>query len=299
MKYEKDPLSIKDQLSVLQNESQLIIKDPDRAKKYLESIGYYRLSGYMFHLQVKDGSHIFNEGTDFNEIIRYYKFDQQLRIIFLTYLERIEVRLRAALTNQFSINHGFFWYQEKDLYADLKTYDIVCSEIEKNFIKAKERFIKSYIKTYTSENSLPSNMALQTLTFGSLSRLYKGLKNNTEKMAIAKSFELPSPILSSWFIYLNNVRNVCAHFGRLWNRRLTADQPKIPTRQKYKFNGELPKKFNNSLYGMISLIDRLLASFNPQNQFLDRVLDLIDEYSDIIDVKFMGFADDWEENPPW
>lgn len=299
MNYEKVPKSINVQLSLLENERKLTIKDPVRAKKYLQNIGYFRLSGYMFHLQVKDGSHLFREGTDFNQIIRHYKFDQQLRTLFLTYLERIEVKLRASLTNEFSINHGFFWYQNVDLYANPQTCDITCMEIKQNFENAKERFLKSYKLKYINEDYPPSNMALETLTFGKLVKLYKGLKNDSEKMAIAQSFDLPSTILTSWLIYLNNVRNVCAHFGRLWNRRLTADQPVIPSRKKYKFNGELPRNFNTSAFGMISLINRLLISFNPRNRFLEKVLALIEEFSDVIDVKFMGFTENWKEESPW
>ncbi len=217
----------------------------------------------------------------------------------MTYLERVEVKLRAALTNEFSISYGFFWYRKEDLYVDRNTHEIICNEIGQNFHKAKERFLKSFKSKYTSEDYPPSNMALETLTFGNLAKLYKGLKNGKEKMAIAKSFELPSSILTSWLIYLNNVRNVCAHYGRLWNRRITADQPVIPSRKKYQFKGQLPRNFNTTVYGMIALIDRLLLSFNPNNKFKEKTIELIEEYSDIVDMKFMGFPDGWEEEPPW
>ncbi len=299
MKYEKPAISIEDQLSILEKERGLIIKDQDKAKKYLKNIGYFRLSGYMFHLQIKDGTHLFKDGTEFNQIIRHYKFDQQLRILFLIYLERIEVKLRASLTNEFSINHGFFWYQNIELFANTEIHESICFEIKQNYDNAKERFLKSYKNKYTTEDYPPSNMALEILTFGKLAKLYKGLKNNTEKMAIAKSFGLPSSILTSWLIYLNNVRNVCAHYGRLWNRRITADQPVIPSRKKNRFNGELPRNFNTTAFGMISLINKLLDSFNPQNKFIYNVISLIDEYSDIIDVKYMGFTENWKEEPPW
>jgi abortive infection bacteriophage resistance protein len=86
-------------------------------------------------------------------------------------------------------------------------------------------------------------MALETLTMGKLTRLYKALKNDTEKMQIASDFNLPSSILTSWIIYLTNVRNICAHHARLWNKRVTADQPLIPSREKYKFKGEITSNF--------------------------------------------------------
>lgn len=58
MKYSKKALTIQEHIDLLR-ERGLTIADPDRAKKYLESVSYYWLSGYMFHLQNK------KEGTAF------------------------------------------------------------------------------------------------------------------------------------------------------------------------------------------------------------------------------------------
>jgi abortive infection bacteriophage resistance protein len=163
-----------------------------------------------------------------------------------------------------------------------------------------ERFLKSFKAKYTAEPLPPSNMALEVLTLGKLSRLYKGLSNKSEKMAIAKDFGLPSNVLSSWFVYLTNVRNVCAHHSRLWNRRITADRPIIPTRKDYKFNfqGEAPMDFNTTVYGIVSLISKLLDNINPGNRFIEKLAKLIDEHP-CVSTTSMGFAPDWKENPPW
>ncbi len=71
MKYAKPPTSIENQISLLRDKRDLKIDDEVRAKKYLNNIGYFRLSGYMFHLQKKDGTHDFKEGTEFDHIIRF------------------------------------------------------------------------------------------------------------------------------------------------------------------------------------------------------------------------------------
>ena len=140
---------------------------------------------------------------------------------------------------------------------------------------------------------------MEVLTFGKLARLFKGLDNNNEKTEIAQDFNVPSPLLASWFVYLNNVRNVCAHQARLWNRRITADRWKVPNRQKYQFNGTIPADFNTTFYGVTAMIDRLLFSFNPNNSFILRLQALIDQYSHTIHTIYMGFPEDWKENPAW
>lgn len=73
----------------------------------------------MYHLQENDGSHQFKGKVSFDDIISLYQFDKKLRVIVNEYLERIEVAMRAKLTNYFSLNHGFFWLRNKDLFADL------------------------------------------------------------------------------------------------------------------------------------------------------------------------------------
>jgi|SRR5690554_4478358 len=297
MKYEKKPLTAEEHLELLK-ERGLSIDNPERAIKYLKSIGYFRLTGYMYHLQESDGSHRFHESTTFNDIISHYQFDKKLRAIFSEYLERIEIALRAKLTNYFGLSHGFYWYTIYDLYADKNTFDIVNEEIISKFKDPQERFLKNFKRKYTSESLPPSNMAMEILTLGKLARLYKGLHNNDEKGKIANDFGLPSTILSSWFIFLNNVRNICAHHGRLWNRRITADKPLIPKRKKYEFNGDIPANFNSSCYGAIAMIDRILRIINPNNRFIIKVTELIGSY-DEIDLVLMGFPEDWQTNPAW
>ncbi|UZO82269.1 Abi family protein [Aquimarina sp. ERC-38] len=212
MKYEKKPITIDEQINLLV-ERKLFVSDIDRAKRYLSTIGYFRLTGYMYHLQEKDGSHRFKEGVCFNDIIVHYQFDKKLRTILSDYLERIEIALRSKLTYYYCINHGFYWYTKYDLYTNKHVYNSINKEIKNSYEKPQERFLKFFKQKYTFETLPPSNMAMETLTLGKLARLYKGLRNNDQKNAVAEDFGLPVTILSSWIIYLNEVRNICAHHG--------------------------------------------------------------------------------------
>ncbi len=216
----------------------------------------------------------------------------------LTYIERIEVALRAKLNDKYSLNHGFFWYTIYDLFEDKDLHDSINEYIKGYFENPQENFLKAYKYKYHSEQLPPSNMAMETLTFGKLSRLYQGLKNDSEKQEIAFEFGLPSTILSSWFIYINNVRNICAHHSRLWNKRITADRPTIPKRKRIQFNGEIPDNFNTTVYGVISIIDRLLKEINPSNSFVERIITLIDDYPSI-KTNSMGFPTNWRDEPAW
>ena len=296
MKYTKQPYTNNSHIKLLK-ERGLIITDEIRAVKYLDSISYYRLSGYMFHLQNKSDNDRFIEGTTFDEIINLYKFDKALRGIILEYIERIEVCLRAKLSNKYSIKYGFFWYLNENLYADTLSYNIIKKDIIDSFENPKERFLISFKAKYTDENFPPSNMALEILSFGKLTRLYSSLKNDEIKKEIASEFKQISSILAGYLIYINNVRNICAHHSRLWNKKVTADRPAIPQRKEYCFVGSIPEDFNTSMYGIISIIDRLLKSFNPSNSFIAKINSIINEFN--VNTEVMGFPLDWKENAVW
>jgi abortive infection bacteriophage resistance protein len=74
MHYEKPPL-LPEQHLVLLKERGLIIPDEQRVLNYLKNVGYYRLTGYMFHLQSNDGSHTFHDQISFDHIAHHYQFD--------------------------------------------------------------------------------------------------------------------------------------------------------------------------------------------------------------------------------
>ena len=100
----------------------LIIKDRNRAARYLRHIGYYRLSPYTIPFQADRTTHSFKSGTTFDDILYIYVFDRQLRLMTMDALERVEVAVRAAVSNTMSIHGegGAFWYQNASNYKSRK-----------------------------------------------------------------------------------------------------------------------------------------------------------------------------------
>ncbi len=78
-------------------------------------------------------------------------------------------------------------------------------------------------------------MALEVISFGTLSRLYELLNKDDNKKTIAKQFGLNKiDILENWMHALSNLRNCCAHHSRIWNRRLVV-RILLPTNADYLF----------------------------------------------------------------
>ena len=69
----------------------MIINNEDKAKEVLSDVGYYRLGFYWFPFERSypckvRRTHEFREGTNFDDIVRLYYFDFNLRGILTNYL---------------------------------------------------------------------------------------------------------------------------------------------------------------------------------------------------------------------
>ena len=95
MKFTKPALSIPDLVQRWRDRG-LQIADAAEGAHYLQFIGYYRLSAYALPLQDKLGSASgvidkpFKAGTTFENILNLYRFDRELRLLFMDAIERIE-----------------------------------------------------------------------------------------------------------------------------------------------------------------------------------------------------------------
>ena len=95
---------------------------------------------------------------------------------------------------------------------------------------------------------------------------------------------------------LCNVRNICAHHGRLWNRRLTTHikYPTNPINQFISDQSVPPYK----LYSTLVIIRYFLNIINPDNAFNSELITLINSCSRVTE-KEMGFPKKWRNEPFW
>lgn len=76
----------------------LYIEDQREAEDYLDNIGYYRLSAYMYPLlKTPKTVHIFKEGATFKKVMMLYRFDKKLRLLMFNEIEKIEIAVRRAV----------------------------------------------------------------------------------------------------------------------------------------------------------------------------------------------------------
>lgn len=298
MKYTKPAYSVEQHLKVLEKRG-LQIPDSDKALRYLKYIGYYRLTGYCLPFQDNAaGDHSFLEGTSFDDVLNLYVFDRELRIHVLDAMERIEVAFRAAISNTMSLAHGPHWYLDERHFGKRyggkakHTYDH--AKLLREIGKADSISLRHYRKTYTDPIYPPSWMVIESLSFGSCSMMFAHLKKAQIKL-VSKEFELGPTLLISWIQGLVLLRNLCAHHGRIWNRKFS---------HRLSIHGEIPGVLlesidrDNRFYVYASLIVYFLKSISPGSSWAKKLSRLIEAHPGIR-VSDMGFPEDWKERKLW
>jgi len=293
--YTKQPLSISAQIQLLKDRG-LQIEDEKDAYRQLCCVSYYRLSAYFIPFEISRGSsHQFKKGAQFEQIIRLYRFDRSLRMLFFDAIERIETCFKAQIINQLSIFYGNgWWYEKEELFHDAQRHLQLLEEVDKEYHRSQEVFVKHYKQTYASPKRPPAWMYLELMTLGQLSRLYKNLKMSHPKKDIALHFGLPVTILESWIEAIAYVRNLCAHHCRLWNRRLIK-KPMEPKNPSLKF----PKNIKwDRIAAQIAIVKMLLTPTAQPRPFFELFLILLKEYPEI-NLSDMGFLPHWDKDTFW
>ena len=76
----------------------LQICDRNKAIQYLDNIGCYRLSAYMYPLwKMPKTAHLYKEGSTFEKVMMLYRFDKKLRLLMFNEIEKIEIAIRRAV----------------------------------------------------------------------------------------------------------------------------------------------------------------------------------------------------------
>ncbi len=296
--FEKPALSIPDQVELLRGRG-LVVNHVARAEHCLRLISYYRLRPYWLPFESRaqhDGDHIFRKGATFEDVLTLYGFDQQLRRLVLDGIESVEAALRAQWVHHMATTHGPHGYLTKSLYHNTTRYGEAKTLLTQGFRRSNDTFAEHYRETYTSPPLPPAWMAAEVMSFGQLLAWMVNLKHRQDKQAIAKPFGLDECVFTSFCWQLKDVRNICTHHGRLWNRRFgnTIKRPRKPVELAQAIQGADQRRLHNTL----AILNHLLGVVAPETPWRERIVHLITGCP-LVDSARMGFPRDWRTRPPW
>ena len=330
MTYNKPWKSYEEQLDLLISRG-LAVTDRSKALEYLQRVGYYRLSGYWFPFRKRSGPLIllnehgrkpskqkckettialddFKAGATFENAVRLYVFDKKLRLLAMDALERIEIALRVDISHTLGKLDPFA-YLRTDLFHDTYSRDLNNGKgvtRHHEWLSKHARLIRDskeeFVRHNKSKYGLPLAIwvACEVWDFGTLSRLYAGMRE-TEQNAISARYGVSNGrIFATWLRSLNYLRNVCAHHSRLWNRNIV-DQPKLPSAIELPWVGsfENDARLRARCFLLLRLARHLLQVVNPNSSWPTRMKAHLQKgFPDLdhlgLSLSGMGGPNDWE-----
>ena len=287
----------------------MLFRDEIQAYQCLNDIGYYRLKGYWWDMQDDYTLHAFKPNTYFEDVIERYDFDRLLKLILFDAIEKIEISVRAKMIYFLSIQYGGLWYLNPALFETAlytkegttkTTHFHTLDELQKEYHRSQEIFVRNQQNQYPGE-SPDAWKILEVASMGTLSKLYKSLKNQLpEKAIIANEMGLNLfTELSSWLETITLVRNIIAHHSRLWSKNI----PKRPVMQlNSPVNAWLTRPLQqvqmNKPFAVISCMVYLCNHLNRSEDIKKKIINLIDLYPNVPIYK-NGFMNYWKSEPLW
>lgn len=327
--YAKPWKSYDEQLDLLISRG-LAVTDRPRALEYLQRIGYYRLSGYWYPFRERSGPFVFldeqgrkpvrknqkvvtlaldefRSGASFEDAVKLYVFDKKLRLLAMDALERIEIALRVDISHTLGgIDPAAYLHPElfhENFSRDLNNGKGVTKHHE--WLTRHARLINESREEFVRHNKTKYGLPLviwvacEVWDFGTLSRLYAGMREK-EQDAISKKYGVHNGrTFATWLRGLNYLRNVCAHHSRLWNRNIV-DQPKLPSAKEVAwvapFQGDAHLRARSYLLLRIAL--HLLQVLNPHSSWPARVRAHLESFPDLnhlgLNLAGMGAPGEWK-----
>lgn len=273
------------------------MEDERKVESYLLNIGYHRLSAYIYPFYKSPKSDLkLKEGTNFEQVLTLYRFDKKLRILLFNEIEKIEVAIRSVLANIGCQElDDRYWITKPEYFANADKFNQTLAVIDKELTSSKEDYIEDFRRNYV-ENYPPAWMITEVLSFGNLNYIYSNVASNQLMKRIAEYFGLKPQVFTSWLTVLANLRNMCCHHARVWNRDFML-KPAEPRKTKYAWIGTL-KMDKKRIYYRLCIIRYFLSSISPNNNFNEKLLELLTNFPSV-DIAAMGFNKEWKNEDLW
>lgn len=280
----KQPTTFDEQLKKLK-ERGCLIENEDACLEVLSRVNYYRFTAYF--LTFKMPNDCYRDGTTFQKVYRIYEFDRKLRTLIISALEEIEIYLRTQFSYYHAHKYGADGYLDEGNYNNKHNHKLFLSmatdEIKRN---EKSLVVRHHNAKYSGK--FPIWVVTEFFTFGMLSYFYSDLISQDRKFLAASLFNTSEKNLHSWLRCCTDLRNICAHYGRLYNRVFSAI-PATPIGLSIILN-------NRRLFDNIMVVKFLYPSTNEWNAgFLKNIQGLILEYHNDMELRHIGFPNNWYE----
>lgn len=238
----------------------LVVENKTTAAAFVSRVGYSRL---LIYLQSRRNTGIegkpFNTGTKFAEIISIYQLDAKLRAFTFPACAEVEILFRNTYSEVLTERFGPHPYTSDIFKSDSSAQDAMrlLSELYYGRL-GQDRRARHYFQRYRQPTLPPIWTLKEFFTFEKSSRFFNTLDDEIcTEVSKRMGFTVSNHhILKSWIKAINDLRNVCAHHDRLFNRTFQK-QP-----QNYRKADLFANAEKNKLAGILKCADFLTSNGN-------------------------------------
>ncbi|MBO5224039.1 MAG: Abi family protein [Clostridia bacterium] len=272
-------LTHQQQIKLLEDRG-LTIDMPD-AEYILSQLNYYRFINAYGLSFINKSTNTYVNATTFSTLYKLYEFDRVLRHILSEYIEKIEIKLRSLIAYHSANTYGALGYLDKTTYSPNFDLNKFIDTLEKE--KEKQKNV-TFLQHYKQYEEIPSWVAVEYIPFGTLSIMYqffqKDLQNKILKDLVL-NFNTKPYYLANWIQQIVHIRNICAHYSRLYNKEL--EIVKLPDYLKQQFP-------ENKLFAHVYVICCMLSE-DDINSIVTNLDTIINSYNIIL--TDIGFPSNW------
>ncbi|WDF33725.1 Abi family protein [Arthrobacter agilis] len=256
---------------------------------FLYASNYYRVSGYG-HCFYEADTDVYKAGTSADQLMDIYDHDRTVRNMVLDGIGVVEPTLRSRVAYHVSqVLGGDDGYLREDFYlpstpepgpqdakahsrwkAEVRNRDKVLADFQK-LQDRDEIFIQHHINKGAP---VPFWAIIEVVSMGTFSRFLRALRDKSVLSPVTKSLDLEDePKFLQAVQNLAFLRNIAAHHGRIWNRRLdghvTLPQVALSVKRDYLS----PKTPAAALTLLAGLVDQI----EGKREYSKALLDLVHE----------------------
>ena len=219
--------------------------------KFLQTESLIRFVGY---------ARVFKD-KDFESLKKIYYLDSELRNIFMSAIERVEVQLRNFLVAALSTAQNDPLGHRKPVNFQNKEKQSRWLSIVDKKISASEDDLIGHYRKIENFPQVPAWVAVEVLSFDMLAACFDNL-SVLNKAQVSRSFGVNGNTLSNWLDSLTFIRNKCAHQNQILGKRL----PK-PVKTD---NLQLPQEIDEqNPLAVLYLLEKLLSNIPVNIDFIE------------------------------
>lgn len=197
----------------------------EESEYFLNRISYQHASGYFGLFTDKSGKII--DGASMRTLHRIILFDRKFQALFMEYIGLFELQFRAQYSYRLSMKRGAFAHRDSKNFKEKKYFKHFLFTYEKEIKRQIKNKNKTVIEAYKKYGDVPTWIAVELMSFGTLSMLYSNTRSRDVRDGVAESFGVTQEELTSWARSISGIRNTCAHFGQICGKNLVSRPKKI------------------------------------------------------------------------